>query len=121
MKDRKYLLQTKNICSTLYGQQTKDYRMVKGIDSRKRQYVEVVARFEEDGEIMPLAVIWEDGRRFRVDEVLDRRQATSLKVGGNGIRFCIRIGTTETYLYYEGPRWYVEAKVYESGPVRADR
>ncbi len=49
--------------------------------------------------------------------MLDRKQAASLKVGGNGLRFCIRIGSSETFLYYECPRWFVEAKVYEAvGP-----
>jgi hypothetical protein len=43
--------------------------------------------------------------------ILDRCQAASRKVGGTGIRFLVRIGTTETYLFYEQPRWFVELKV----------
>ncbi len=88
--------------------------MVSGIEYRKRKYVEVVARFDENGDLCPLAIIWEDGRRFDI-----RRQATSLKVGGNGLRFIVRIGSQETYLFYENPKWYVEAKVYESSHVEA--
>ena len=87
--------------------------MVLGISYRKKCYVEVIARFDEDGALVPLAVIWEDGRRYAIDAVLDRRQAVSLKVGGTGVRYLVRIGSTETYLYYEDPRWFVEAKVAE--------
>lgn len=94
--------------------------MVQGIAERKRQYVQVVARHDEDGLVLPLAIIWNDGRRFKIDRVLDRRPAASLKVGGNGLRFCIRIGNTETYLYYENPRWFVEAKVYEGVSMSAE-
>ncbi|MCL2332324.1 MAG: hypothetical protein FWC54_02405 [Actinomycetia bacterium] len=87
--------------------------VVQGVAYRQKRYVEVVARFDEDGAVLPLAIVWEDGRRFSVDEILDRRQATSLKVGGTGVRYLVRIGNAETYLYYEEPRWFVEAKIAE--------
>lgn len=88
--------------------------MVHGIAHREKQYVEVVAKHDEDGAILPLRITLPDGRRFNIDAVLDRRQASALKVGGNGLRYRIRIGQSETFLYYECPRWFVEAKVYES-------
>lgn len=58
--------------------------------------------------MVPLSIIWEDGRRFEIDKVCDARMATSLKVGGTGTRYLVRIGERETFLYYEGPRWFVE-------------
>lgn len=88
--------------------------MVRGIAHRVKQYVEVIARHDEAGAVTPLQIIWEDGRRFRVDAILDIRQATSLKVGGNGVRFRVRIEERETFLYYENPQWFVEAKVIEA-------
>lgn len=39
------------------------------MDARK-QYVEVMVRFREDGRMLPRMVYWEDGRRFPVDRVL---------------------------------------------------
>ena len=83
--------------------------MVRGIAHRVKQYVEVIARHDAAGEVWPLAIIWCDGRRFAIDEVLDRRQAASLKVGGTGLRFLVRIQNTTTFLYLENPRWFVEA------------
>ena len=88
--------------------------MVQGIAQREKQYVEVIARHGEDGSVLPLRITLPDGRRFTIDKVIDRRQASALKVGGNGLRYQIRIGQSETFLYYESPRWFVEAKVYES-------
>ena len=84
--------------------------MVQGIDYREKRYVKVVSSTDEDGSIMPLSIEWEDGRVYEIDRVLDRRQAASLKVGGTGLRFLIRIGEATTYLFFENPRWYVEAK-----------
>lgn len=84
--------------------------MVQGIRFRKKRYVEVVADHFDDGSVMPLEIVWDDGRRFAVDEVLDRRRAASLKVGGVGIRYLVRIGSSKTFLYYEGPKWFVEEK-----------
>ena len=82
--------------------------MVRGIESRRKHYVEVVSRTDEDGAVMPLQVVWDDGRTFDIDRVLDVRQAASLKVGGTGMRYLVRIGQRTTYLFYENPRWFVE-------------
>jgi hypothetical protein len=40
-----------------------------------------------------------------------------LKVGGFGLRYLIRIGKTKTYLFFEGPCWFVEEIVPESETV----
>lgn len=84
--------------------------MVKGIESRRKHYVEVISRTDEDGRVTPVSIVWEDGRTFPVERVLDARQAASLKVGGTGMRYLVQIGSRETFLFYEGPRWFVEEK-----------
>ena len=84
--------------------------MVQGIASRSKRYVEVLARTDEEGRTTPVAVVWEDGRTFEIDQGLDVRQAASLKVGGTGVRYLVRIGHTTTYLFHEDPRWFVEEK-----------
>lgn len=75
-----------------------------------KTYVAVEARFSPDGRLLPTAVIWEDGLRYEVERVLDVRPAVSLKAGGAGIRYTVRIGRTETYLFLEENRWFVERK-----------
>lgn len=84
---------------------------MRDIVAREKRYVEVVSKTDEDGNVTPLAVVWADGRRYDVDRVLDRRQACSLKTGGTGMRYTVRVSGRTTYLFYEGPRWFVEAKV----------
>lgn len=78
--------------------------------SFRKVYVEVIARFNTDGGIVPLSIIWEDGRLYEIDQVSDICQRASLKVGGIGVRFTCRIKGRETYLFLEESRWFVEAK-----------
>ena len=75
-----------------------------------KKYVQVIVKFKEDGQIIPLQVLWEDGRVFEIDRILDMRPGVSLKVGGQGIRYVCRIRNKEVSLYYEEPRWFVESR-----------
>ena len=76
----------------------------------RKVYVEVIARFYTDGNITPLSVKWEDGTVYEIDKVIDKRRAASLKAGGIGMRYTCRILNQQSYLFYEEPRWFVEAK-----------
>lgn len=76
----------------------------------RKVYVEVTARFDLEGNITPLSICWEDGRTFEIDRVLDVRRAASTKAGGIGMRYRCRIIGKETFLFFEDPRWFVEAK-----------
>lgn len=77
---------------------------------RDKVYVAVVARYSPEGELRPLSVQWEDGRSFSIDRILDVRRASSLKAGGAGIRYTVRIGCRETYLFLEEDRWFVQRR-----------
>ena len=95
-----------------------------------KQYVEVVVRWHDDGRIVPLTVIWPDGRSFRIDEVVgDPIRRATRKVGGNGMRYTIKINGKTRYLYLEDDgqsiidtraRWYVELIVPMSGSEEAE-
>ena len=73
-------------------------------------YVTVEAVFSPDGTLTPTAVVWEDRTRYEIDRVLDVRRAVSLKAGGSGLRYTVRIGRTETYLFLEEDRWFAVRK-----------
>lgn len=73
-------------------------------------YVGVKAEFRPDGRVLPLSIKWEDGREFEIDNVEDVVRAASLKAGGAGIRYTIRIGNTHTFLFLEEDKWFVERR-----------
>lgn len=72
-------------------------------------YVEVDAVFDTEGNIKPTALKWEDGRVYHIEKILEMKRAVSMKAGGQGIRYLCRIHGRERYLYYDEPRWFVEA------------
>ena len=65
-----------------------------------------------EGDMVPTAITWEDGTIYLIDRVLDVRRAASLKAGGQGMRYTVRIRGKERYLWYDlgdKPHWFVEA------------
>ena len=79
--------------------------------SEPKIYVNVVAAFSSDGRIRPMCIVWEDGRKFPIDKVIDVRRAASLKAGGTGLRFTCQIGGEQHYLFYEeNYKWFVEGR-----------
>ncbi len=76
----------------------------------RKVYVQVDARFTADGKIIPHRIVWEDGKVYTIDEVLDIRRAASLKAGGIGMRYLVRLDRKEAFLWYEEPAWFMEGK-----------
>lgn len=76
----------------------------------RKVIVDVTARFDTQGRLTPLSLTWEDGTIYAIDAVLDVRRAASLKAGGMGIRYTVKILGKRRYLYYEHPKWFVEGK-----------
>ena len=64
-------------------------------------YVEVLATFKREGLLLPREIVWEDGRRFPVDKVLDLRPAAAQKAGGQGDRYTILVGGRLSFLFFE--------------------
>ncbi len=73
-----------------------------------KAYVAVELLTDAAGRMHPKAVILEDGRRYEIARVSDMRRAASLKAGGTGLRYLVTIGSRDTYLFFEDPRWFVE-------------
>ena len=81
------------------------------IHHQNKIYVEVNVKFFSDGRIMPLCIIWRDGKTFNIDRVTDVRRSASFDAGGLGLRYtCIIEGHT-SFLFYEGNnQWFVEGR-----------
>lgn len=73
-------------------------------------FVSVEALFDKNVGILPRCIIWKDGERYEIDRVLDVRRAASLKAGGIGVRYTVRILGQERYLFLDDNKWFVEGK-----------
>jgi len=74
----------------------------------RKVFVQVNADFDKDGRVFPRSIVWEDGRSFCVDRILDVRPAPSLKAGGSGMRYTCRILGRSAYLFLDGSQWFME-------------
>ena len=43
-------------------------------------YVDVLAEFSKDGLLIPKEITWEDGRKYEIPRVKDKRRAASTRV-----------------------------------------
>ncbi len=75
-----------------------------------KEYVEVTAKFDTEGNITPLVVKMDEGK-FYVDRVYDIRPAASLKSGGAGIRYKCSINGVPSFLFLEETKWFIEPAV----------
>lgn len=83
----------------------------------KRIYVKVNSDFDATGAVTPRAIIWEDGRSFRIDAVRDYRPASAMERGRSGDCYTVIIHGEEKHLFFERSsllfggrlgRWWVE-------------
>ncbi len=74
-------------------------------------YVEVLARFTTDGQLIPVSLVWESGRRYMIDRINRVERMASRKAGGAGICYTCRILNREIQLFYEeNGLWFVTRK-----------
>lgn len=70
-----------------------------------RVYVQVDSDRTENGEVVPRAVVWKDGRTWSVDSVI--HACASPDGEYEGIRYTVLIRGAERYVYRTGRSWYV--------------
>ena len=74
-------------------------------------YVDVLAVFSREGELIPTAFVWEDGRKYAIDKVSKPERCASRKAGGTGYRYTCQVGGKICHLTYEeNYRWFMERK-----------
>ncbi len=80
--------------------------------SPNKVYVDVIAQFHKEGHIRikPLFFTWEDGRHYKIEDILDITNDASLKAGGIGIRYTCQVYGKQTYLWLEDDLWFMERK-----------
>ena len=83
----------------------------------ERIYVKVTSDFDATGAVTPRAIIWSDGRVFKIDAVRDFRPASTLGKESRGDCFTVIIKGEEKHLFFQRTdarfgsrlgRWWVE-------------
>lgn len=66
-----------------------------------KKYIKVVSDFDSTGYMQPRAIIWEDGRIFKIDRVKDFRPAASMGLGCDSDCYVVVICGEEKHLFFE--------------------
>lgn len=76
-----------------------------------KSYVSVLVWFDEEGKKIPREIVL-DEQKFEISKVTKMVNAASLKVGGIGERYTVKINGQETFLFFEKEtgKWFVELK-----------
>ena len=72
------------------------------------KYITVIAKMANTGVVSPISIIWEDGREFIIDKIIEQRPKASTKGGGKGTRYTVRIKDQEKYLFLNEYYWFIE-------------
>ena len=72
----------------------------------KRVYVNVECNILNNGQELPSVIFWPDGQhRWNIEKVLHVKKQD--KIGQEGFRYTIVIGSAEKYIYRNNTGWYV--------------
>ena len=84
------------------------------MESEYKVYVDVNEIRLKDGRLFPLSFVWEDGSCYEIDKISDVRRAASLKAGGMGMRYTVRVRQRETFMFLEEDgdthKWFMERR-----------
>ena len=84
------------------------------MENECKVYVDVNENRLKDGRLIPVSFVWEDGKQYGIDKVIDVRRAASLKAGGAGLRYTVSVRNRQTHLFLEedraGAKWFMERK-----------
>jgi hypothetical protein len=87
-------------------------KQAKLLENKGKVYVDVYEMRLKDGKLLPIGFVWENGNKYAVDRVIDIRKAASLKAGGAGLRYTVKIGPAERFMFLEEEagvrRWFME-------------
>lgn len=71
-------------------------------------YVDVLAEFSKDGLLIPKEITWEDGRKYEITRVKDKRRGSIFYHSGIRKSNTLFIGNVRVVLYFPGKPVYKE-------------
>lgn len=73
-----------------------------------KRYIEVILKQKKDGEIVPLYVVWDDGKKYKIEKIFNKQRRAST-VGGCGLRYSCMIEGKQRNIFYEKDKWFIES------------
>lgn len=64
-------------------------------------YVDVTVEFDKYGRMFPRSICWEDDHIYRIDRVISMKPSFSMKAGGQGDLYTVKVQGFEKHLFFE--------------------
>ncbi len=83
----------------------------------RKVYIDVMLEVNRDGIMRPVRLLWEDGRTFPVERILEVCPVTEdgqcqEKAGGSDrVRYTCLIDGKRSHIFKEKDRWYVQSRL----------
>lgn len=76
-------------------------------ESRRKEYVQVIALFTPEWNLIPKIVILGDGRKFAIDKIVDIRRAATRRPGMPPLQYTCLIWGQKCFLFFEdNNKWF---------------
>lgn len=73
-----------------------------------KRYIEVILKQKKDGEMIPLYVVWDNGKKYKIEKIFNKQRKASV-VGGCGLMYSCMIEGRQRNIYYEKDKWFIES------------
>ena len=80
------------------------------MQTRRKQYVEVIATHHIDGRVRPQQIIFAAGPVYDVDDVRSVKKVKTSHTYEIANRYAVVVKGKETYLYEDCGKWFVEMR-----------
>lgn len=87
----------------------------------EKHYLTMIIRVDTGGNIKPVAIEWEDGRKFSVDKVLSIINAPPVHIGGLPTqKYDVIVEGRRKFLYRECAtgKWFVERQIDKNSDIK---
>lgn len=78
----------------------------------QKLFVDIIVKMTKEGVVLPIKILWEDGRVFEIDKIVNIRRAVSIRSGGYGIRYLCIVKNRRIFLFLEDNKWFLERAAY---------
>ena len=76
------------------------------------EYVTMYIEVLPEGQVVPLSILWKDGRKFTVEQIINIKNNSPVRSGGRATKYTLIIqGQTRDFFVDDG-KWFVETRAF---------
>lgn len=77
-----------------------------------REYVTMYIEVLPEGQVVPLSILWKDGRKFTVEQVINIKNNAPVRSGGRATKYTLIIQGQSRGFFVDDGKWFVETRAF---------